>query len=73
MSALIVSPRDFQWFVTAITGGASAYWVAIDSVRLRRALREERRTAATRDRIFGSIVGLAIAAIGLVGSYLGAP
>ena len=73
MNALIISPRDFQWFVTLLTGGASAYWVAVDSIRLRRALREERRTAATKDRVFGSIVGLAIAAIGLIGSYLGHP
>jgi len=70
---LILSHRGFQWFVVAITGGASAYWVLIDSVRLRRALREDHRLPPVRDRIFGSIVGLAIAAIGIVGAYLGAP
>ena len=73
MSALIVSPRDFQWFVTLLTGGASAYWVVIDSSRLRRALQDDRSKASVKDRVFGSIVGLAIAAIGLVGSYLGHP
>jgi hypothetical protein len=70
---LILSHRGFQWFVVAITGGASAYWVFIDSGRLRRALREDRRLPPVRDRIFGSIIGLAIAALGIVGSYLGAP
>ena len=70
---LILSHRGFQWFVVAITGGASAYWVLIDSVRLRRALREDHRLPPVRDRIFGSIVGLAIATIGIVGAYLGSP
>jgi hypothetical protein len=70
---LILSHRAFQWFVVAITGGASVYWVAIDSGRLRKALREDRSLPPVRDRIFGSIIGLAIAAIGIVGSVLGAP
>jgi hypothetical protein len=70
---LILSHRAFQWFVVAITGGASAYWVVIDTGRLRRALREDRSKAPARDRIFGSIVGLAIAALGIIGSYLGSP
>jgi hypothetical protein len=70
---LILSHRGFQYFVTYLTGGAAAYWVVIDSVRLRRALRGDRGKGAVRDQIFGSLIGLVIGAIGLVGAYLGMP
>ncbi len=70
---LIVSPRDFQWFVTLITGGAAAYWIVIDSLRLRRALRDDTARPSVKDRVFGSLIGLAIGVIGIVGAYLGRP
>jgi hypothetical protein len=70
---LIISPRDFQWFVTLLTGGVATWWVLVDTIRLRRALRASVRTGAVKDQIFGSIVGLVIGAIGIIGSYLGRP
>ena len=70
---LIVSPRDFQWFVTLLTGGVAAYWIVVDSLRLRGALRDDASRPSVKDRIFGSIVGLTIGVIGIVGAYLGRP
>lgn len=70
---LILSHRGFQYFVTYLTGVVAAYWIVIDSIRLRRAVIAPARTGAVRDQIFGSIIGLVIGAIGLVGAYLGSP
>jgi hypothetical protein len=70
---LIISPRDFQWFVTLLTGGVAAYWIVVDSLRLRGALRDDTSRPSVKDRIFGSIVGLAIGVIGILGAYLGRP
>ena len=70
---LILSHRGMQYFVTYLTGVVAAYWVVIDSVRLRRALKSDRGKGAVRDQIFGSIVGLVIGAIGIIGAYLGSP
>jgi len=70
---LIMSHRDFQWFVTLLTGGVATWWVLVDTIRLRRALRADVRRGAVKDQIFGSIVGLVIGAIGIIGSYLGHP
>lgn len=67
---LIVSHQTFRWFVTIMTGGAATYWLLIDSLRLRKALAADRRKGAVRDQIFGSIVGLTIGAIGVVGAVL---
>jgi hypothetical protein len=61
---MIVPAVYFTWFVTALIFCVSAVWLVVDTVRLRRALREGR---AAHDRIFGSIIGLAVAIIGIVG------
>lgn len=70
---LIVSHVGFQWFVTAAVGGASAWWLLVDSTRLGRALKGDRTRGAVKDQIFGSVIGLLIGAIGLIGAYLGHP
>jgi hypothetical protein len=70
---LVLGHRGFQWFVTLSTGGAAVYWLAIDSLRLRKAMQDDRARPTVKDRIFGSIVGLVIAGIGILGAYLGHP
>jgi len=64
---LIISAHAFDWFVTLLTGVVAAWWILVDSVRLRRALAGDRDRGAVRDQIFGSIVGLVIGAIGVFG------
>jgi hypothetical protein len=70
---LIVSRTAIQWVLTGLTGGAAAYWIVIDSSRLRRALKDDTTRPTVKDRVFGSIVGLVIGAIGIVGAWLGHP
>jgi hypothetical protein len=61
---MIVPAVYFTWFVTSLIFVVSVAWLVVDTVRLRRALREGR---AAHDRIFGSIIGLTVAVIGIVG------
>lgn len=70
---MIVSHDTFMGFISVVTGGTCAWWVIQDSVRLRRALREDLGDPVVRDRVFGSLVGLAIYLVGLYGvaDYLG--
>jgi uncharacterized membrane protein YfcA len=65
---VIVSHEHYMWFVVLMTGLVAAYWVLIDSIRLRRALRGDRADLAVRDRIFGSAIGLIVGGIGVGGS-----
>lgn len=62
------SHANYMLFCCLLTGLAAAYWIVIDSVRLRRALREDRSDPVVRDKIFGSTIGLVIGAIGVFGS-----
>lgn len=64
---MIVSHSSYIWFVALFTGLVAAYWILVDSVRLKRALGGDRSDAAVRDRIFGSVVGLVVGAIGVIG------
>ncbi len=67
----IVSHDGQMLFATLITGVVAAYWVAIDSVRLRRALvdyKKDRGDLGVRDRVFGSVMGLLVGAVGVAGS-----
>lgn len=61
---MIVPAEYFVWFVTALVFGTAVSWLVVDIVRLRRALPQGR---AAHDRIFGSIIGLAMAVGGMVG------
>jgi len=64
-------PEIYELVVSGILGGSSAAWFVVDTIRLRRALPHSKET---HDRVFGSIVGLAVATIGLAGVvqfYLG--
>jgi hypothetical protein len=67
---MIVSHEHYIWFVAALTFGTSASWLVVDIVRLRRALAEKEATPARHDRIFGSVIGLVVATIGIAGVLL---
>lgn len=67
----IVSYEGQMLFGALITGVVAAYWVAIDSVRLRRAVvafKRDKADLGVRDRVFGSAMGILIGAVGVVGS-----
>lgn len=64
----LVSHDTYMLTCALLTGGVAGYWVVIDSVRLRRALSEDRQDRVVRDRIFGSLIGIAVGAIGVFGS-----
>jgi hypothetical protein len=66
----LISPEVFGWIMSALTLGLAGPWIAVDLVRLRRALADDAARAPVRDRIFGSIIGLCMGAIGLTGVVL---
>ena len=70
MSDEFASHASYIWFVSVVTGGAAAYWIGIDSYRLRKALAGDRKDPAIRDRIFGSIVGIMVGCVGVGGVLL---
>lgn len=63
-----VSHDTYMLTCALITGVVAGYWVIIDSVRLRRALGEDKTDLVVRDRIFGSLIGIAVGMIGVFGS-----
>lgn len=70
MTHEILSAQHYDWFLSAATGLVAAYWIAIDSYRLRKAFQLSPRDAAARDRIFGSSLGIVVGAIGVLGVAL---
>ena len=62
------SQANYMLAAVLLTGLVAAYWIVIDSVRLIRALRDDRKDPAVKDRIFGSVIGLIIGAVGVFGS-----
>lgn len=67
MSYDFVTAQQYQYFLSVITGGAAVYWIGIDSYRLRKALADDRADAGVRDRIFGSVMGIVVGLVGVVG------
>jgi hypothetical protein len=65
---VIVAHSIYVLIVTLLVGGVAASWVVVDIIRLRRALRENRRDPLVRDRIFGSIIGIVVGLFGVVGT-----
>lgn len=64
----LVSHSHYMLFCVLVTGLVAAYWIVVDTVRLRRALREDRGDRIVRDKIFGSVVGIVVGLIGVFGS-----
>lgn len=68
MTAEPMTPDQFRWFITLITGGVSVIWFLSDARKLIRTGREDGANPSVRDRRFGYTMGLVIATIGIVGS-----
>ncbi|MEZ4399814.1 MAG: hypothetical protein R3B06_07335 [Kofleriaceae bacterium] len=66
----LVSQSQYIWFVSILTAGVAAYWIGIDSYRLRKALSGDRADPAVRDRIFGSVIGIVVGLVGVAGVLL---
>ena len=64
---MIASHAHYIWFVAVVTFVSAASWIAVDAYRLRGALRGDRSDLAVKDRIFGSMIGILIGAIGVGG------
>lgn len=65
---MIVSQTVYIWFVTLLVFSVCAIWTFVDTRRLLRAWREDRSSPVVRDKIFGSLIGLAITFVGMVGA-----
>jgi hypothetical protein len=61
---MIVSHTQFMWFCSALIGVVSAAWLVVDLIRLRRALPY---SPATHDQVFGSVIGIVVALVGITG------
>lgn len=70
MKETLVSHDVYMTTAMVATAGVAGWWVIVDALRLRRSLREQPRTAWVRDRIFGSIVGIATGVVGVGGIVL---
>jgi hypothetical protein len=71
---VIVAHDLFMWFVTAMAVGICLGWGARDVYLLSKHLPRRGRAAwsdpaAWRDQIFGSIMGLVLIALGLLGVF----
>lgn len=61
---MIVSHLHYMWFITLAIFLSSVVWLVVDAVRLARAWPEGKDA---HDRIFGSIIGLIVALVGIGG------
>jgi uncharacterized protein YqgC (DUF456 family) len=67
---VIVSHEHYLWFCVLAVAIVAAAWIVVDVVRLRRALVADRRRGAVRDQIFGSVLGIIVGIVGVVGVVL---
>ena len=63
---MILPEEIYRWLTTALIAGLALGWGVVDIVRLRAALRDDRSDPVVRDRIFGSLIGLTIAVLGVI-------
>ena len=63
---MIVSQVVFEWVATALIAGLALGWGVVDTMRLRKSLRDDTTDPVVRDRIFGSLIGITIAILGVV-------
>ena len=62
-----MSDYHFAWFTTVMILALAGGWFVVDGVRLVRVLREDRSDPGVRDRIFGYIIGIMVASLGIGG------
>jgi len=67
---VILSTQHFVWVCLAVTGIVAAIWIGVDVGRLRHALTGDRTSGFVRDRIFGSLIGIVVALVGVLGVAL---
>ncbi len=63
----LLSHDQFMWFASFTVLALAIGWFVVDSVRLARALRQDRSDPHVRDLIFGGIIGLMVASLGIGG------
>ena len=63
---MILPHEVYVWVITLLIAGLAVGWGVVDTVRLRAALRDDTRDPIVRDRIFGSLIGLTIAVLGII-------
>ena len=64
---MITSRETYMLVCALLTGLLAAYWIVVDVIRLRAALREDGGDAIVRDRRFGASLGIVIGLIGVFG------
>lgn len=65
-----MSPIAFKWFITFLTGGLAGTWFFVDAVRLYRARNLDRSDGVVRDKQFGSVMGMVIGGVGVIGCLM---
>jgi hypothetical protein len=65
---MIVSPTVFLWWCTLMVVGVAGAWVIVEVFRLKKVLGEDLSRPTVRDRLFGSLIGLAVGIIGVAGA-----
>jgi hypothetical protein len=68
MTDPVVSTTTFKWFLILITGVVSALWLIYDVINLIRSRNLDRSVGVNRDKQFGYVMGIVIAAVGVIGT-----
>lgn len=63
----ILSPTFVTWFVTIGTMALSVVWLVYDTRNLLRLRGADRKNPLVRDKLFGYVIGIITAIIGIVG------
>jgi hypothetical protein len=64
VNTLWLPPSFTMWLGSLLVGALAGFWLVWDGIRLRRYLP---RWRTAHDEVFGSVIGLIIAAIGIIG------
>ena len=65
---MIVSQVAFIWFCTIMSAGVAGAWVIVEVFRLKKVFGEDWSRPIVRDRLFGSLIGLAVGILGVTGA-----
>lgn len=68
MTDPIVDATTFKWFLILVTGVVSALWLVYDVINLIRSRNLDRSIGTNRDKHFGYVMGILIAAVGVIGT-----